>query len=150
MSLVAIFDEFATQIRTALAASTDWDFQVEPWAIASPTPPSIDMYRGAPDAEDAGAFGGTLEEIGEGFVVVVRARVSTNDFEAMQTVLYSLADPEDDLSLVQALYDDPTLGGLASDVHLLSDSGLTIIPSLDNSTLHYGNVWRFLVIPARS
>lgn len=150
MSLVAIFDEFATQIRTALAASTDWEFQVEPWAIASPTPPSIDMYRGAPDAEDAGAFGGTLEEIGEGFVVVVRARVSTNDFEAMQTVLYSLADPEDDLSLVQALYDDPTLGGLASDVHLLSDSGLTIIPSLDNSTLHYGNVWRFLVIPARS
>lgn len=150
LSLVAIFDAFADQIRDALADSDDWDFQVEPWAITSPTPPSIDMYRGEVTTDDARAFGATVEEMGEGFVLVVRARVSTNDNEAMQTVLYSLADPEDDLCLVQALYDDPTLGGLASDVHLLSDSGLTLVPAIDNSSVHYGNVWRFLVIPARS
>lgn len=149
MSLVTIFDQMADQIRTALADG-DWDFQVEPWAITSPTPPSIDMYRGQLTEDDAAAFGATVEDMGAAIVVVVRARVSTNDNEGNQDVLYALADPSDDHCLVQAIYDDNTLDGWASDVHLLSDSGLTVVSSIDGATAHYGNVWRFLVIPAVS
>jgi biotin carboxylase len=149
VSLVAIFEEMADQIRAALP-TTSWDFQVEPWAITSPTPPSIDMYRGQVTEDDAAAFGATVEDMGAAVVVVVRARVSTNDNEGNQDVLYALADPTDDHCLVQAIYDDATLNGWASDVHLLSDSGLTVVTSIDGATAHYGNVWRFLVIPAVS
>jgi len=150
MSLVAIFDRAAEQIRTALTNAGDWDFQVEPWAISSPSPPSIDMYRGEVTSDDTASFGATLEDMAEGLVLVVRARVSTADYEGNQDVLYALADPEGDHCLVQALYDDSTLNGLATDVHLLTDSGLTLVSNIDGSTIHYGNVWRFLVIPARS
>jgi hypothetical protein len=148
VSLVAIFDQAADQIRAAVSNDV-WDFQVEPWAITTPTPPSIDMYRGELAQEDAASFGATLEEMSEAFVLVVRARVSTNDYEGNQDVLYALSDPSDEHCLVQALYDDQTLGGLVQSLDLLSDSGLTLVSSLDGA-VHYGNVWRFLVIPAWS
>ncbi|MEX2486493.1 MAG: hypothetical protein WD377_02625 [Nitriliruptoraceae bacterium] len=148
MSLVAIFDQAADQIREALANDV-WDFQVEPWAITSPTPPSIDMYRGELSLNEEG-MGETFEKSNPGFVMVVRARVGTNDGEGNQDVLYALADPSDDHCLVQALYDDPTLNGYATDVSLLTDSGLTIVPGVLSPEIHYGNVWRFLVIPAWS
>jgi len=149
VSLIAIYEQMATQIREAVANNV-WDFQVEPWAITTPSPPSIDMYRGEVTADDAAAFGATVEDMRSSELVVVRARVSTNDAEAMQDVLYALADPSDDHCLVQAIYDDATLNGRATDVHLVSDSGLTLVPSIDGATVHYGNVWRFLVIPAWS
>jgi hypothetical protein len=127
-----------------------WDFQVEPWAITSPTPPAIDIYYGGrADVQDAGNFGSTVEEMAEGFVMVVRARVGTNDYEGNQDVLYVLSDRTDEHSLVQALEDDPTLNGHAQDVWLISDTGLSLVSALDGA-VHYGNVWRFLVIPAWS
>jgi hypothetical protein len=149
VTLVAIFDQAADQIRDAVSNDV-WDFQVEPWAITSPTPPAIDMYCGGKaDVQDASNFGSIVEEMAEGFVLVIRARVSTNDFEGNQDVLYALSDPSDEHCLVQALYDDATLNGLVQDLHLISDSGLTLVSSLDGA-VHYGNVWRFLVIPAWS
>jgi hypothetical protein len=140
----------ADQVRTALE-NGDWDFQVEPWAITNPTPPSIDIYEGDPatDEESAG-FGATAADMQEGFVFIVRARVSTNDHEGNQDVLHALSDPEDDHCLVQAIYDDATLNGLATDTHLLSKSGLSLVPTIEGSSVHYGMLWRFLVIPARS
>jgi hypothetical protein len=149
VSLVAIYEQMALQIRTAVASS-DWDFQVEHRPITSPSLPCIDMYRGEVSLDDAASFGSTVEDMRESEVVVVRARVSTNDAEAMYDVLITLADPSDAICLVQSVYDDPTLDGRASDVHLLSDSGLTMVVGVDGSTVHYGNVWRFLVLPAWS
>jgi hypothetical protein len=148
VALVDIFDQAADQIRAAVSNDV-WTFQVEPWAITSPTPPSIDMYRGELGQQDVANMGATFEEMADGVVLVVRARVSTNDFEGNQDVLYALSDPSDDHCLVQALYDDRTLNGHATDVDLLTDSGLTLVTSLDGA-VHYGNVWRFLVIPAWS
>lgn len=149
MSLIAIYEQIADQIREALDNDV-WTFQVEPWAITTPSPPSVDMYRGEVTADDAAAFGATLEDMRSSELVVVRARVSTNDGESAQDVLYALADPSDEHCLVQAIYDDPTLDGRATDVHLVSDSGLTLVPGIDGASVHYGNVWRFLLIPAWS
>jgi hypothetical protein len=149
VSLVTILDQAADQIREALDNDV-WEFQVEPWRVTSPTLPCVDMYYGGlPTALDAAAFGETLEEMSAGFVLVVRLRFSTNDQEGNQDVHYALVDPSDEHCLVQALYDEPTLDGWASDVNLISDSGLTSVQDLDGAAF-YGNVWRFLVIPAVS
>ena len=149
-SKVAILEAMADQIRDVLT-DVDWDFQVEPKMVLSPSPPAIDMYPGDPatDAELA-SFGATVEDMAAGFVFNVRARISPTDHEAGQELLLELSDPASDLSLVQALYDDPTLGGIASDLNLASETGFTVFQDIDPSKVFLGVLWRFLVIPARS
>lgn len=143
-------DEMANQIRTALTGA-DWDFQVEPRMVLNPTTPSIDIYPADP-ANDAelGSFADTYANAAEGHMLNVRARVSPTDHEANQEVLLALMDPDDDLCLVQAIYDDPTLGGFAADVNLANESGFVLVPTIDGAGVHIGVLWRFLVIPARS
>lgn len=149
-SKVAILEEMADQIRTALAGA-DWDFQVEPKMVLSPTPPSIDMFPGDPATEmEFASMGASAEEMAAGFMFNVRARIAPTDHEAGQEVLLELSDPASDLSLVQALYDEPTLGGVASDVSLVSESGFTLFTDVDPAKVYLGVLWRVLVIPARS
>lgn len=149
-ALATIMDEMADQIRSALAGA-DWDFQVEPRMVLSPTPPAIDIYPADPARDlDTRAHGQTSEHTEGGHIFNVRARVAPNDHEANQEVLLALMDDEDDLCLVQALYDDPTLGGHASDVSLLNESGFVLVPTIDGANVHIGLIWTFLVIPARS
>jgi hypothetical protein len=59
-------------------------------------------------------------------------------------------DPASDTSVVQALYDDPTLGGVVADVNLDSQSGFVLVPRIDQSAVHVGVIWRFLIIPESS
>jgi hypothetical protein len=150
VALVDILDEMADAIRTALSTA-DWDFQVEPRRVITPTTPSIDVYRGDPatDPELAG-FGADAADIQEGRIINVRLRLSPTDYEGNQEILLELADPESDTSIVQALYDDPTLNGYASDLHLLSESGDNLFVDIDPAKVYIGVVWRFLVIPAHS
>ena len=149
-SKVAILEAMADQIREALTA-VDWDFQVEPNMVLSPTPPAIDMYPGDPATQaELASFGADASDMAAGFVFNVRARIAPTDHDAGQEVLLELSDPASDLSLVQALYDDPTLGGIASDLNLTSQSGFTLFSDLDPTKVYLGMLWRFLVIPARS
>lgn len=146
-----ILDEMASAIRTVLDTSTDWDFQVEPRMVLSPTPPSVDMFPGDPATDqEIAAFGQFLADMNAGYMVNVRARVAPTDHDAGQDVLLALSDPEDDLCLVQALYDDPTLGGHVADVSLVSETGFTVFTDLDPTKVYLGILWRFLVVPARS
>jgi hypothetical protein len=150
-SLREILEAAGDQIRDTMAAESDWDIQVEPTMILNPTPPAIDMYPGDPATEPpSGAFGASYADMSEGHWINIRARVAPNDNIANQEVLLELMDPESSMSLVQALYDDPTLGGHAADVALESTSGYVLVPRIDGSAVHIGVVWRFLVIPARS
>ncbi len=143
-------DEMADQISQAVAGSS-WDFQVEPRMVLNPTTPSIDIFPADPSRDDdTASFGEVAAEVMGGYFLNVRARVSPTDHEANQDVLLALKDDEDDLCLVQALYDDPTIGGHASDVELVSESGFVLVPTIDGANVHIGVVWRFLVIPARS
>jgi hypothetical protein len=145
-----LLDATADKIRTVLT-DVDWDFQVEPRMVLNPSGACIDMYPGDPATDfEVASFAGVLEDMAAGFIFNVRARVSPNDHEAGQEILLELGDPASDLSLVQALYDDPTLSGTASDVNLTSESGFTVFTDIDPSKVYLGVLWRFLVIPARS
>lgn len=134
-----------------MVAEADWDIQVEPTMILNPTPPAIDMYPADPaTSPESGSFGDTYSQMDEGYWVNIRARVAPNDNIANQEVLLELLDADSDMSLVQALYDDPTLGGVAADVNLENTSGFVLVPKVDGSAVHIGVIWRFLVIPTRS
>jgi hypothetical protein len=150
-SLREILEAAGDQIRDTMEAEADWDIQVESSMILNPTPPAIDMYPADPATDiGTGSFGETYPEIDEGWRINFRARVAPNDNVANQEVLLELMDPESPISLVQSLYDDPTLGGHAADLTLEQTSGFVLVPKVDGSAVHIGVVWRFLVIPARS
>ena len=150
-SLREILEAAADQIRDTMEADADWDIQVEPTMVLNPTPPAIDMYPGDPSTPSGiGGHGAAYEDINDGFSLNIRARVSPNDNIANQDVLFDLLDPESDISLVQTLYDDPSLGGYAADINLTQTSGFVLVPKIDGSGVHIGVIWTFLVIPARS
>jgi hypothetical protein len=119
-----LLDAMADQIRTALASVTDVEVQVEPRMVSAPSPPTIDMYPGdVSRGTDAAAFG--LE--GE-FLFTVRARVNENDADANQDLLLNFMDDVNALSVAAALYEDPTLGGLASDMDCINPTGYVLYP----------------------
>lgn len=153
-SLNAILEAIAEQIReTFAAAGSEWPtFQVEALWVPNPTPPTIDVYLGDPGREvaETGGFASTDAASAGGEWINVRARVATNDARANQSLLVELCDPESDLALAQALYDDPTLGGLVADVSLESQSGFRPFPTVDGGAFLLGVLWSFLIIPARS
>lgn len=147
-SLRAILEAAADQIRETMEASADWDIQVEPLYVLNPTPPCIDVYPADPSTDsDLASFASTYAQANEGHFVNVRARVGVTDNVANQDVLIDLLDPTSDISLVQCLYDDPTLSGTAVDIELVNQSGFVLVPKLDGSGVHMGVVWRFVVIP---
>jgi hypothetical protein len=150
-TLREILEAAADQIRTVMAADSDWYVQVEPVMVLNPTPPVIDMYPADPSNDSAsGSYGSTYEQIAEGFWVNIRARVNPNDNVANQELLLELMDPASDTSVVQALYDDPTLGGVVADVNLDSTSGFVLVPKVDGSAVHVGVIWRFLILAESS
>jgi hypothetical protein len=119
-----LLDAMADQIRTALASVTDVEVQVEPRMVSTPSPPTIDMYPGdVSRGTDAAAFG--LE--GE-FLFTVRARVNENDADANQDLLLAFMDDVNALSVAMALVDEPTLGGLASDMDCINPTGYVLYP----------------------
>jgi hypothetical protein len=152
-ALVDVLEAMADQIRDAIRDADGWEgTQVEAFWIPNPTPPSIDIYLGDPGREvaETGGFAETDAMSAGGEWVNVRARVATNDARSNQKLLVELCDPESEVAVVQALYDDPTLGGLVADVNLESQSGFRPFPTLDGAAFHIGVLWSFLVIPARS
>lgn len=118
-------------IRNVTSQITDVAVQVEPRMVLNPTPPCIDMWPGDPatDPETAG-FG----EVRGGFLVTVRCRVSPVDNTAGQDLLLAFGDDEDDLSLTNALTDDPTLNGHGS-LDVRSQSGWNLFPVPNGESL---------------
>jgi hypothetical protein len=145
-TLAVVLEELADAIRTSLASVTDVSLQVEPLMVLAPTPPCIDMYPADPSAdENLAAFG----ELVGGELVTVRARVSTADTDAGQSLLLALMDDEDELSLAAAL-DGEMLGGLASAVHLRARSGYREFPDLSGEGALLGCLWSYVIVKARS
>jgi len=146
-----IAEAMADQIRAALEGH-GWDFQVEPKWVINPTPPTVDVMPGdtSTESSESGAMGETAVDMADGLWYTVRARVAPNDYSAGQEILYELLSPDSELSIVQALYDDPTLGGAAADVSFDSARGFLPFPTVDGGSFHIGVTWRFLVLPAFS
>lgn len=146
-TLAAIMDGLADSIRTGVADVTDVDVQIEGRMVRSPTPPCIDMYPSDPsDDQDTAAF----NEMVGGELITVRARVSTADAEAGEDLLLALMDDEDPLSVWAALEADPTLGGVASSVHVRARSGYRDFPDLSGEGSYLGCLWTVVVVKAHS
>lgn len=146
-TLAAILDEMANTIRPIVEQVADVTVQVEPRIVLSPTPPTIDMFPSDPSNDlELAAF---ADDMG-GELITVRVRVNTADSGAGQDLLLALMDDEDDLSVVAALNDDPTLSGLASDCAFRGRTGYVIIPDPGGEAAYLGCLFQYVVIKAKS
>lgn len=143
-ALVDILDGLADTIRDTVTGA-DWDFEVEPRFIATPSsPPAIDIYPFDPfRTTDAAGFGDVSGEM----AFTVRARVRTPDQDAAQDVLLALMDDEDDLCVAAALQSDQTLSGLVASVEVDGPSGFRLY-SDDAQHSFLGVEWIVTVINA--
>jgi hypothetical protein len=142
-TLAEIMDALADQIRSVLDDVTDIAVQVEPRWVVNPTPPCIDIYPGDPSTDPEfrsfhDAFGAEL--------ITVRARVDMGDTVAGQDLLLAFMDDDDPLSVVEAIREDYTLGGIA-DVDVRSRSGFVRFVEAGD---HMGCLWGLVVVKARS
>ena len=102
MSLAEVMQDIAAALEP-LSAEIE-GLQVYPYLNPNPTPPSLDIYPGAPFQTGAG-FG-----VGESQVwFTIRARVSTADHEAAMLLLLRLMDPDDAASVEAAIADTATV-----------------------------------------
>lgn len=143
-TLAAIMDALADQIRGVLDDVTDVAVQVEPRWVTNPTAPCIDIYPADPSNEpELRAFS---EQLG-GELLTVRARVDMSDSTAGQDLLLAFMDDEDPLSIVQAINEDDTLGGLAASLDVRTRSGYVRFVEVGE---HMGCLWGLVVVKARS
>jgi hypothetical protein len=98
VSLSGTMEAIAAALQP-LAAEID-GLQVYAYLNSNPTPPSLDIYPGAPFQTGAG-FG-----VGQSQVwFAIRARVSTADPEAGMKLLLRMMDPNDSASVEAAIAD---------------------------------------------
>lgn len=139
-TMAQIMDALADLIRDEITNATDVDLQIEPRAVLSPTPPTIDMYPSDP-SEDA-AYSG-FGDLDGAFLLTIRARVSTADQEAGEDLLLAFMD-DDDLSITEAIRTDPLLGGIAR-VAPLGRTGYRDFPLLGGEGSLLGCLWPLLI-----
>lgn len=142
-----ILTQMADQIRVTLEDVDTIEVQVEPQFILNPSPLTVDIYPGdvSRDAESA-----AFDDVSGGYLLTVRSRINTPDFDAAYDVLLSLMDDDDDLCLAQTLLADPTLGGYASDLDVRDHTGLRAYETPNGDGAHLGFQFTANVLPARS
>lgn len=135
----------ADQIRSVVDSSS-FPVQVEPQYVIIPTPLTVDIYPGdvSRDAASA-AFGDD-----GGYLLTVRARINTPDFDSAYDVLLSLMDDDDPLSLTLALIDNPTLDGYAASMDVRDMTGLRAYETPNGEGGHLGFQFTAEVLAAHS
>lgn len=140
----------ADQIRSAMDAATagsDLRVQVEPLRVFTPTPPTIDIF---PADDFRGVEGASMGMISGLLRFTVRARIDTGDVDASQEILLDMLDDENALSIAAALMDDNTLGGLADDLSIESQSGHRMFTDTTESGAYLGVELSVIVLRAYS
>jgi hypothetical protein len=137
----------ADQIRNTIEAVNTIEVQVEPQYVINPSPLTIDIYESDMARDDASA---AFSDISGGYLLTVRARINTPDFDSAYDVLLSLMDDEDDLCMATALLDEPTLNGYASDLDVRDQTGLRAYETPSGEAAYLGFQFTALVLPARS
>lgn len=144
-SLRDVMDALAAQITTAMSGAAV-DIQVGGRMIIAPSPPTIDMYLGDPSADTETA---AFADIHGGELLIVRARVATGDNSANQDLLIDFMDRFHDLSVGQAIMDDPTVAGLAN-VDVQTVSGLRQYADPQGEGIFLGAEWGVIVLRIES
>lgn len=144
-ALTEIMEALATQITGALSGTADpliELLQVTPLLNNNPTPPSIDIYP-ADDFQSAIAYGVSNNDLR----LFVRARVTTADHEAGQTLLLRLMDPAATTSLARAIASDRSLNGKVSSLTVEGVSGFNSYADAGGEGSLMGASWTVRVIP---
>jgi len=145
-SLTRLLDELGDAIRAAVEG-LDVDVQVEPRMVVNPTPPTIDVYPGDPSRDDEIAG---FDDLDGAKRFTVRCRVNTADADAGQDLLLAFMDEENTLSIVAAIYDDPTLGGYVASIDVRGGTGYVLYPTPDGTANYLGCQWTVTVIDVSS
>lgn len=141
-ALAQIADVVGTQLTTE-----GHDAQFNSGRLNSPSStPAIDIYPGAGRDTDSKMFAAGTD--GGGYLFTVRARCSTNDYDANQRILYRFMDEDDSICLAAALDSDETLGGLAASLDCTDPSGEVLFQ--DPGGAFYGFQFTLRVLPAFS
>jgi hypothetical protein len=145
VSLVAILDEMQAVIEDTYD-SGDLDVQVSRRFILNPTPPVIDLYPGDPGRDQ---FSQAFDDIDGGYLITVRTRIATGDYDAAYDWLLETMDDSSDLSLMAAL-DGEDLNGYAASIGFQNPSGLRAYEDVHGQGAYLG--WQFtaLVLAALS
>jgi len=147
--LADIASAAADQIRTALDGVDSLNVQVEPRLLPAPSEGiAIDIYppfsEGVRDLAEA-----AFDEMGA-YMLTIRARINTPDFDEAYDILVGLMDDENDLNLALALLDDPTLNGTAQSIDVRDGTGLRAYERIGGEGADIGCQWTLLAIPAKS
>lgn len=115
--------------------------------VLTPTPLTIDIYPGnlSRDAQTA-----AFDDVSGGYLLTVRARINTPDFDAAYDILLSLMDDADALCLALAVLDDQTLNGYATSIAVVDHTGLQLFEALDGEGGYLGFQFTALVLAAQS
>lgn len=144
-ALTAIMQAMADQIEDTLCGTASPlipELQVSGMFNVDPTPPSIDVYPGDP-SQVALTFGRQNNE----FSFTIRARVTTADHEAGQTLLLSMMDPASSTSVARALKANKTLTGKVSSLAVDGPSGYGIYNDRAGEGSYLGCTWTVRVLP---
>ena len=147
--LVEIMDAALEQIEDTLspllaAAGVDAQFHSGRLNVPAATP-AVDIYPGAGRDTDTRMFSEDYD--GGGYLYTVRVRLSSNDYDANQRILYRFMDDADELCIAAAL-DGDDLDGLAASVDCTDPSGEVLFS--DPGGNFYGFQFTLRVLPAFS
>lgn len=148
--LVDLMDAAMSQIESVLAPEFE-DLSIDAvfhsGRLNSPgTTPAIDIFPGVGRDTESRMF--SDDQDGGGYLYTVRARLSSNDYDANQDTLYRLMDDQGDLSLAGAICADETLGGFAASLDCTDPSGEVVFT--DPGGTFYGFQFTLRVLPSFS
>lgn len=113
-TIAQVMDAIAAQLVNELSPPTDIDLHIESRAFAIAEMPAVDMLITNPTGLEAGVA--AFHDLYGGIPITIRARVSTADLYTGEDLLLALMDDEGDMSIIQALDADHSLGGWAQDI----------------------------------
>jgi hypothetical protein len=108
------------ELREGLAANLaplKPDMQVHAYMLANPTPPTIHLYPSGVSYDQA------MQRGYDHWEFTVEAFLPLSADIGVQIKLDELLDPAGPRSVKALLRSDPTLGGVASDTHVISSEG---------------------------
>lgn len=139
-----MMDALAAQLKNELAGTANpviQNLQVENRLHPTPTPPSIDIYPGAPFTEAIAMGKGARQ-----YWFTIRARTGTPDNEAAQDLLLSMMDDASPQSVEEAIRAVSTYAGARlGNVEGPSEFGVFVDPG--GSGAYLGCTWRVALIP---
>ena len=150
-TIAQVMDAMAAQLENQLQPSAPVTLHIEPRAFSVAETPAIDMLIASPTGLEAGLA--AFNDLYGGIPITIRVRVSTADLYSGEDLLLALMDDEGDLSIIEALDSDRTLGGWAQNISWNDGfpwSGYTDFTDVNGDGFFLGSTLPIVVIKGQS